>query len=229
MNPNDASIRKRVQIAKTNKMMFLWIAIASAIVGMAVVVSIFLAQRLVYNEKVLAKKQETITTLEANLDAVDTLKEEILKLDANSALLATRAGGEDQAIQVILDALPSEANSLALGASLQKNLLNGIDGLTLESLSVTPVQGVEVVDDSSVVDESSTTGDGSNSISFSFTVTGDQNATKQALLKLEKSIRTIEIVSLRIDGGSDGITEMTVDGRAFYEPEKTLELTEEPV
>lgn len=229
MNPNDASIRKRVQIAKTNKMMFLWIAIASAIVGMAVVVSIFLAQRLVYNEKVLAKKQETITTLEANLDAVDTLKEEILKLDANSALLATRAGGEDQAIQVILDALPSEANSLALGASLQKNLLNGIDGLTLESLSVTPVQGVEVVDDGSVVDESSTTGDGSNSISFSFTVTGDQNATKQALLKLEKSIRTIEIVSLRIDGGSDGTTEMTVDGRAFYEPEKTLELTEEPV
>lgn len=229
MNPNDASIRKRVQIAKTNKMMFLWIAIASAIVGMAVVVSIFLAQRLVYNEKVLAKKQETITTLEANLDAVDTLKEEILKLDANSALLATRAGGEDQAIQVILDALPSEANSLALGASLQKNLLNGIDGLTLESLSVTPVQGVEVVDDGSVVDESSTTGDGSNSISFSFTVTGDQNATKQALLKLEKSIRTIEIVSLRIDGGLDGTTEMTVDGRAFYEPEKTLELTEEPV
>ena len=146
MPTTDAAIRKRAQIAKTNRIMFLWIAVSSAVIGACIVVSIFLAQRLFYNEAVLAKKQETVTTLNQNLAAVDGLKQEILKLDANSALLAARAKDDDRAIQAVLDALPAEANSLALGASLQNRLLNGIDGLTLQSLQVSPVAGVEVID-----------------------------------------------------------------------------------
>ncbi|NCS83216.1 hypothetical protein GW746_02245, partial [Candidatus Saccharibacteria bacterium] len=115
MPSTDAAIRKRAQIAKTNRVMFLWIAVSSAVIGVCIVVSIFLAQRLFYNEAVLAKKQETVTTLIKNLAAVDGLKQEIRKLDANAALLAARAKDDDRAVRVVLDALPSEANSLALG------------------------------------------------------------------------------------------------------------------
>lgn len=223
MQPNDVAMRKRMQIAKTNKAMFLWIAIASALVGVALVVSIFLVQRLVYNEKVISKKLETVSTLDSNLQAVDSLKTEIRKLDVNSALLSSRANENDQAIQVILDALPSEANSLALGASLQQRLLSGVDGVILQTLQVNPVTGVEILA------EGEEAGQGDNEIIFSFTVEGSQQGLKQILDNLERSIRTIEILSLRISAQSGDIQEMTVQGRAFYESAKTLEFKEEAV
>lgn len=226
MAANDAAIRKRAQIAKANRTMFIWIAIASAIVGAAIVASIFLIQQLIYNEKVLAAKQETISTLDKNLAAVDGLKEEILKLDANAALLSARASDDEQAVQVILDALPSDANSLAFGASLQSKLLDGIDGLTVESIQVDPVQGVESLGDGA---EAETTDDGYYAINFSFAVTGTQDALKATLVNLEKSIRTIEVTSVRIEGQSGGLQEMTVTGRGFYQPAVQLDFTQEPV
>ncbi len=126
MNPNDVAVRKRSQIAKANRTMFLWIAAASALVGIAAVVGLFLGQQLFYNEKVLAEKQKTATTLKQNLSAITELKQEILVLDTNTDLAKVRANPNDKALQVILDALPSEANSLALGASLQNKLLVGV-------------------------------------------------------------------------------------------------------
>ncbi|NCO10791.1 hypothetical protein GW930_02720 [Candidatus Saccharibacteria bacterium] len=225
MPSTDAAIRKRAQIAKTNRVMFLWIAVSSAVIGVCIVVSIFLAQRLFYNEAVLAKKQETVTTLIKNLAAVDGLKQEIRKLDANAALLAARAKDDDRAVRVVLDALPSEANSLALGASLQNRLLSGVDGLTLQTLQVDPVAGVEVIDTSGMT-SGAVSSDGFSQISFSFTISGNQASLKKALENLERSIRTIEVLSLRIDGQSNGVQEMSVQGRAFYEPARTLEFSE---
>lgn len=227
MQPNEIAVRKRMQITKTNRMMFLWIAVSSALIGVAIVVSFFLIQRLVYNEAVLAKKQETVSTLDSNIQSVDVLKQEIRKLDVNAALLTSRANDSDQAVQVILDALPSEANSLALGASLQNKLLAGIDGLTIQTLQVDPVMGVEVVSEGEV---SGVTGsDGSYQITFSFTVIGSQPVLKQVLENLERSIRTIEVTSLRITGQSSSLQEMSIQGRAFYEPAKTLEFREEAI
>lgn len=229
MAQNDVTVRKRAQITQTNRTMFLWIAVASALVGAGIVVSIFLFQRLIYNESVISKKQDTITTLNQNIEAVDSLKQEIRKLDVNSALLSSRASDEDQAIRVILDALPSDANSLALGASLQSRLLRGIEGLTIESLQVEPVYGVEVISDGG--DGSDFSGDSaaSGEITFNFTVSGNQGALKKALVNLEKSLRTISIVSLRIDGQPGGRQEMNIQGRAFYEPAVEIDFREEPV
>lgn len=222
MQPNDVAVRKRMQIAKTNRVMFIWIAISSALVGVALVAGIFLVQRLIYNEAVLTKKQGTVSTLDRNLQAVEGLKQEIRKLDVNSALLSARANEEDQAIRVILDALPSEANSLALGASLQKRLLANIEGLEIQTLQVDPVAGVENGFDSGAVAAD-------NQITFTFTVLGSQAALKQVLENLERSIRTIEVTSLRINGQPDGKQEMNVQGRAFYEPSMVLEFQEEAV
>jgi len=222
MQPNDVAVRKRMQIAKTNRMMFLWIAISSALVGVALVAGIFLVQRLIYNETVLTKKQGTVSTLDRNLQSIEGLKQEIRKLDVNSALLSARANDKDQAIRVILDALPSEANSLALGASLQKRLLANIDGLEIQTLQVDPVAGVENGFDSGAVASG-------NQITFTFTVLGSQAALKQVLENLERSIRTIEVTSLRINGQPGGKQEMNIQGRAFYEPSMVLEFKEEAV
>lgn len=225
---NDAAIRKRSQIAKASRTMFIWIALASALVGTAGVVSVFLVQKVLYTEEVLSVKQKTVSTLDNNLAVIDDLKAEIQALDANSALLSVKANESDDALQVVLDALPSDANSLALGASLQNKLLTGISGnYSLESLQVVPVDGVETLSGGSTVDASEETS-ANNQIAFSFSVKGDQQALKQVLQNLERSIRTIVVTHLSIDTQGGDLV-MEVSGHGFYQPVTTVELKETPV
>jgi hypothetical protein len=228
MKPNDTALRKRTQISHANRTMFVWIAAASALVSFAIVASIFLSQKLFFNEKVLSEKNNTIQVLSANNAAIPELEANIRALDANADLAKAKVNTEDQAIRVILDALPSDANSLALGASLQNKLLAGIPGLSVESLQVEPVQGVESLSQGGLQDAGITSSDSQNQISFSFSVSGNQEALRQALTNLERSIRTIDIVSLRVE--NQGVTQiMTVVGRAFYEPAKNVTLYEKVV
>lgn len=224
---NTAALRKRAQITKANRTMFLWIAVSSAIVGSAVVVAIFLGQQLFYNEKILIEKGNTISTLESNLAVIPELETEVRILDTNAALAAAKARDEDQVVQVILDALPSEANSLALGASLQSKLLAGVDGLTVESLQVDPVVGVESLADVAVVDAGATESVGTE-ITFQFSVSGSQAALEQVLRNMERSIRLIDIRTLRIESQAT-LQQMTVEARAYYEPAKVLELTDKVI
>jgi hypothetical protein len=229
MKPNDVAIRKRSQIAKANKTMFIWIAVASALVGSAIVVSIFLAQKAFFNEKVLFEKQNTISNLDYNNKVAPDLENQIRVLDTNEALTSAKANESDQAIQVILDALPSEGNSLALGASLQNKLLTGIPGLTsLESLQVDPIIGIESLSaDPTTVDASTITG-GGNVITFNFSVKGSQDALKKVLQNLERSIRQIDITSIQIET-QQNVQIMTVQAKAYYEPAKTIELQNKAV
>jgi hypothetical protein len=226
---NEVALRKRSQIAQANRTMFIWIALASALIGIAAVVSIFLGQKLTYNERVLAAKQETVSTLDSNLAVVDDLKAEIQALDANSALLGVKANDSDQALQVVLDALPSEANSLALGSSLQNKLLAGVDGnFSLKTLEVKPVDGVETMTSGTTIDAAAAGEPADNKIRFSFSVEGDQTALRQILQNLEKSIRTIVVTRLSLNTES-GLLTMNVEGHAFYQPGKTIELKEVPI
>jgi hypothetical protein len=222
MKPNDVAIRKRTQIAKANKTMFIWIAVASALVGSALVVSFFLFQKAVFNEKVLSEKNTTVSNLDNNNKVAPELQSQIQVLDTNQALISSKANDNDQAVQVILDALPSEGNSLALGASLQNKLLAGVTGLTsVQSLQVDPIVGVESLNTTTTVDASA--GAGANEISFRLVVKGNQESIKAVLQNFERSIRTISITSLQIETQPDGQL-MTVVAKAYFEPSKTIEL-----
>jgi len=227
MKPTNTAFRKRSQISKANRTMFLWIAGASALVGFAVVASVFLGQKLLFNEKVLLAKNTTVSTLTANNAAVEELQTQVRVLDTNESLMKARAKDTDQAVQVILDALPGDANSLALGASLQNKLLAGIPGLTIESLQVEPVSGVETLLDTSV-ESGAATEESVNQITFSFAVSGSQDALRQALQNLERSIRTIDIVNLQIENQGT-VQLLTVQARAFYEPTKNVVLYDKVV
>lgn len=227
------AIRKRQQIAKANRTMFIWVAGVSAIVGIAIVASLFLLQKAWFNEKVLAEKAATASTLVDNNRVIEELKNQIRVLNTNDALRSSMIQGEDQPIQVVLDALPSDANSSALGSSLQEKFLNG-SGLTIESLNVDPVQGVESRDDNvkdASQSNSTDTGTETNKITFRFSVsTGVNNvsAFKELLQKLERSIRAIDVTALSVETQGSRII-LTVDGRAFYQPAKTVELKDKTV
>jgi hypothetical protein len=176
-----------------------------------------LGQKLVFNEKILAEKQKTVSTLSKNNDVVPDLEAAVRVLDTDSNLEQLKSQDSDQAVQVILDALPSSANSIALGGSLQTKLLGTVNGLKIESLQVDPVEGEET----DTGGDSGTSGNGV--ISFRFTVDGDQTAFHSALVNLEHSIRTIKITSMHITSAGTSQV-LTVTGEAYYQPAKSLEL-----
>lgn len=223
MKPNDTALRKRTQISNANRTMFIWVAASSALVSFALVTSFFLSQKLIFNERVLTEKNKTISTLNQNNKVVSELETQVRVLDTNTDLSSVKANSSDQTIQVILDALPSEANSLALGSSLQNKLLAGIQGLQLLTLQVDPVQGIESLTDGATTQTASASGATDNIITFSFSVSGQQDQLKQVLTNLERSIRTITITSLQIENQQDKQV-MTVQAKAFYEPVKNVSL-----
>jgi len=221
-------VRKRQQIANANRTMFIWVALASVVVGVAAVAIVFLGQKALFNERVLAEKANTAGVLEQNLDTIAELKDQVRLMNTNDALRSAMAPGETQPIQVVLDALPSEVNSSALGASLMK-MIKEDTRIQDESFRVDPVAGIELSDDLAVQDASET--GLPNQINFSFAVSvsaSDVNALKELLQRLERSIRAIDVTKLAIEGQGDRVV-MTVDGNAYYEPAKTVELKDKTV
>lgn len=228
MQQKNPAFRKRTQIMKANRTMFLWVAAVSVVFGVALVGIIFIVQMLLFNERVLEEKSKTIATLKVNNENIIELESQIRVLDTNQSLISLKARSDDQAIQVILDALPSEANSPALGSSLQEKLLANIPGLELNSIKIDPVVGVEYLQDTDSMISADPITDTQNNITFNFSVTGDEIALKKALQNLENSIRTINVVSVMIESQEDKRV-MTVNGQAFYEPVRIVELTDKVV
>lgn len=210
MPDKQTAVRKRQKIQDSNKAMFLWVAGASVIVGFAVVVSWFLWQQTAFKMKVASAKEETVNTLKANNEAVTTLRDDIRVLQTNAALREAKLDDDSNAVQVVLDALPADANPLALGASLQQKLIAGISGLKLESLNVDPI----LQDDP----------ESENIITFTVVVSAeDPNKLKDLLTRFERSIRVIDIDTLSVEGSDDEYT-MTISAHAYYEPAKTITL-----
>lgn len=219
-------MRKRAQINKASQMMFLWIVGVSAVVGFSVVMIVFLAQRIWFGEKVIAEKLNTVSVLTRNLDAVDQLKDNVRVLNTNQSLLAVRVDDNDPALQSVLDALPADANSTAMASSLQSKLLNGVQGVTIESLKVDPVGGVETDGTSG-----DSTSDVSGEISFSFAVSAskqNQSSLRKVLQQIEKSIRPFNIIDLIIESQGSRVV-MTARGVGYYDPAQQIVLIDKVV
>jgi len=234
MEAKSIGLKKRQQIANANRMMFLWVTGVSVVVGFALVLSLFLGQKILFGEKVLAEKSKTVSVLDANKKIVADLQNNVRVLDTNQGLKDTRLKDEDRPIQSVLDALPADANSTALGSSLQSKLLSGISGLTIDTIKVDPVVGVETQDVSTqdVVDASSTDVTAAqNTIHFSVTVStasSNPDALREVLLRLERSIRAVDVRSISITSQSSRLV-MTFSANAYYEPEKTIKLEDKVV
>lgn len=132
----DAALRKRQLISNSSRKMFLWVAGASVVVGFSLVAAWFLVQQIIYKEKVLTVKGQTVSTLRKNNAAAPKLAANIRVLETNQDLASVKATPNENAVRVILDALPSDNNVLALGASMQQVLIGGAQNITLESFAI---------------------------------------------------------------------------------------------
>lgn len=224
-NPNqDASIRKRQQIDSSKRTMFISVAAAAFVIGIALVVSFFLAKQIWFHAKIIAAKQDTLSTIKKNIQTVDELKKNVRALDTNEALSSVKTNSEASALQTILDALPAEANADALGASLQNKLAGEVDGVRIDTITIDPVDSTDTEDGQASSTESSE-GEAAHhpSIGFRMVVTGSAEGLKNLLGRFEKSIRVIKLDSVEVQA-AEGDLMMTIAGKAFYEPARTIEL-----
>lgn len=208
-------MKKRQIIANSNRSMFFWIAAMSAVLGICAVLSLFIVQQIIFKTKITNKLDATVSTLKQNNKNSAALIENIRVLETNEGLNSIKARPEDKALQVILDALPADNNALALGSSLQQKLLQ-LPNLTVDSLSV----------------QASTAALGNDTgTTVPFTVSmsaPDANTLKDALARLEKSIRVIDIDTLSLEKSGQKYT-MILNAHAYYEPAKIVELKSETV
>lgn len=218
------AVRKRQQISDSSKQMFIWVAGMSAVVGAALVVSWFVWQQIASKNQVIDAKNETVRILKANNEAAPQLRDNIKLLEANPDLAAAKANDDQKALQVILDALPAEPNSLAFGASLEQKLASGIDGLGITSLSVTSIGDSAATD---TVEATASSGEvAAEKIDFTMTVESQgADALYELLSRFERSIRVINIDELRIERSSNNYS-MRITGHGFYQYGRTIELTD---
>ena len=197
------AIRKRQQIDSSKKTMFIFVASAAFLAGIALVVSIFLIQHIVFHSKIIIE----------NLKTIDELKKNIRVLDTNTALNSIKSSDESNALQTILDALPDNPNADAFGASLKNKFIDTTTGVTIQSLSVS---------------QAGSGGEGSesapaNTVSFTMEVSGPADRLKELLTKFESSIRVIDLKALEIQRNEDKLS-LVVRGVAYYEPAQTVQL-----
>ena len=223
------AVRKRQQITKANQIMFLSIAGVSVIVGFSIVLIIFLVQYIWFHEKVIVEKLKTVAVLERNLEEAPKLKDNVRELNTNEDLRKTRLDESDSALQSVLDALPADANSAAMAASLQTKLLSGVPGVAIESIKVQPVGGLETDDKASSSSRKSSRSS-SNSINFSFSVSTstNQDGLRQVLTQIEKSIRPFTIKILNVETQGSRVV-MSAQGVGYYLPGQKVELKEKVV
>lgn len=215
--PSQMVSSKRKAIADSSRTMFIWVAAMSVVVGVCVVVAIFLAQQIMFKVKVVGAMTDTVSTLDYNNKVAKNLTENVVALQVNPALNSVKANGDENALQVPLDALPADRNALALGASLQQVLLTGVDGLSIDSLSID-----NSTSSSDTTDASGTSSDNTIPIQMQISST-NINTIKDMLTRLEHSIRIIDIDSFVLER-SDTSYQATITAHAYYQPGIQLQL-----
>ena len=208
MAKKEVAIRKRQKIYKANHNIFIVVAIAAFIAGVSLVGATFLIKEIVFNNKVLSEKNNTISALRQNNENVPKLEQDIKVLKTNEALLSSKFKADQDPLTVVLDALPAQVNSTALGSSLKEKLLS-VQGVSIENLAVQNTDSEELVEESAAAD---------NRISFTFKISSSGiNDLNLVLRNLERSIRVMHVDNFIIEQGEEK-NWLTVEGHTYYEP-----------
>lgn len=253
MAEKQVALTKYNAISRANKIMFASVAGASVIAGAAIVGVAFLFQDFTFNAKRISEQDKSISNIEQSKRNVEELKQKLQALRSNSSLLDA-AIEDETALQVVLDSLPSEANSTAIGSSLSEKILK-VENVSLESMSVDTIApedpataaAATTPEASSPASTSSIEGGTSTetisskvkTVGFSFVVSAKQREVVtngqrsiadpthdllNVLVNMEKSIRTFAITSYSFERSKESAT-MTVSGNAYYLPSSSLQLT----
>lgn len=224
--PTLTGVKKRQQIHQANKVVFIWVAIAGVVLAVAVVLAQVMVKQFIYNTKVISAQQTTNTTLVNNEKQYEPLRVEVSKLIANQRLNDLRVNkvdGGDNALQVVIDAMPTTGDPLATAASISQSVLSQ-SGVRIEQLSF--VDGSTAAVDPSVTQTAQTAG--IVEMPFSVKVSGTYDQIKKMLDDMQLSIRPFSVTSIKLSGVSSNMT-AEVNASTYYAVPPTTDLTKKPV
>lgn len=214
------AVRKRQQIQNANRAMLIWVAAASAIVTVCIVLGYNFTQTLMYNNKVISAKNQTNKILKDNISTIDELKQNVNKLQTDRNLIALKASPDDTAFQVVIDALPTEDDRTALASSLQGRIL-AQSGVSIEQVSVT--ESTSSYNTGATADTGASDDSLAQVINFNFVIGGDYASIQKAVQDIERTIRPINITSMTVQGVANQL-QATVNATTFYVPAVIFQL-----
>jgi hypothetical protein len=215
---------KQLMINKANAQMLIMIAVASVVVVFSLVASRALLSQRGYQASVIAKKETALKQLKVNVEASKKLVNSYTEFEARVKNVIggdTLGNGErdgDNA-KLVLDALPSQYDFPALGASLEKLLTsptNKSDPVIIESIS-----GKD--DEINQQNTASSPTPAPVDMPFEITVRGSYTAIQTLVTTLSQSIRPFQIQSIEFSG-NDKDLKAKIAAKTFYQPEKSLKI-----
>jgi Tfp pilus assembly protein PilO len=224
--PTITGVKKRQQIQQANRAVFIWVAIAGVVIAIALVLSQFMVKQLLFNIKVINAQTKTNAVLIENAKVYSPLRTEVSKLISNKELTELRlnkAENGDNALQVIIDAMPTEDDRLSLAASLQQRIFSR-SGVGIEQFSfVDGTTSAEVA----VVEATPTTA-GLVEIPFIFKVSGSYDQIKKLFDDMQLSIRPISVTNIKLTGENSNMT-AEVQAITYYAIPPTTDMKKETI
>lgn len=238
----EVAFLKRNAINKANQTMFLAVAGAALIAGASVVGMIYLFRIYSFNIKVLTEQDKSISTITQNIENINDLKERLGSLETNESLNEKnlKSNADDGGLRVIADALPDSENASGLGSALQKRIFS--DGVTLDAFNIesSDSNSLSTSASTSVSSESSNIPEGVKDIQFTASIsasfpnegspediknkeTAAYNNIVNTLQKMEKSIRAINVTSLKFERSINKFT-LTLSAKSYYYPKYVMTL-----
>jgi len=216
---------KQTLIDKTNTRVVVITALAAVVVVFSLVASYALFQQMMYQNRVLSKKKDAVSTLKKDLEAVATLKQSYTAFVSNSINIlggntddSGERGGDNA--KVVLDALPSNYDYPALITSIEKLV-------TDQGASITSIAGI---DDQVAQDVAGSSAPQPVDMPFDVVFTGDYEQIQNVLKTMDKSIRPIQVLSIQFAAGQDaGKLSVTMHAKTYYQPAKLLQIRKEVV
>lgn len=209
MDDDEVAAKRRRAIAETKQQLLMWVAAAAAVVGLSAALSINFMQRIIYQGKVNGELAGVEQQMKQNADSVDELIKNIdsLKSDKNLNLSNLKADGAT-VYQVLDDTVPTSNDRTILGASLQEVLDKS--AITVDQISVDSNNKkiAPVTVDQKLMPAAQT-------IDFKMRLKGNYDVSTKALGDIERSIRPVNVKTLRL-AGNDGALTMTFDANTYY-------------
>jgi hypothetical protein len=216
---------KQLAISKANAQMVGIVAAACFVTIFCLFASKAVWTQNRYESKVITVKEKARDQLDKNIKAFNSLQTAYQAFDNNSTNVIgglRDGGGDDDGSnsKIILDALPTTYDFPALASSIEKILSD-------RNFSVSDIKGT----DDQVNQQANTTSPNPQPVSIPFSFTVDHtnyNSIQDLITALQQSIRPIVIDKIDMGGGADNMT-ATIDAHTYYQPAKSVSITNEAV
>ena len=221
--PAITGVKKRQQIQQANKIVFIWVGIAGVAVAVAIVLAQFMIRQFIFNTSVISAQAKTNDVLVKNIAEYEPLKTEVSKLVANQDLSRLRVQEQDSALQVIIDAMPTTNEPIALIASLQQVIL------AKSGAQISDVSLAAVLEDTGIPIEGDTaTISGVQTVDFNVKTSGSYESIVKLLQDMHNSIRPISVTGLKLSG-SNANMQADITAQTYYATPKTVDMTKETI